>query len=107
MSDLTVANTIAEQLGGRQFMVMTGVKEFLGSDNALSFRIPKCDYLKDGISHCRIELTPMDVYTVTFYKWRGGHAVTVSEHENVYAEDLQDLFTEVTGLLTRFGRARR
>ena len=105
-SDLTVARTIVEQLGGRQFMIMTGVKDFLGSPNGVSFRIPPCDYVKDGINYCRIELSPMDTYIVEFGRVWGKSVKRIARFEDIYAENLQDTFTETTGLLTRLGRAR-
>ena len=39
-TDLTVANTILQQLGGNKFRVMTGAKNFVGSNDALTFRLP-------------------------------------------------------------------
>ena len=40
MRPMEVANTILEQLGGRQFQAMTGASQFVGSKNSLSFRLP-------------------------------------------------------------------
>lgn len=39
MSDLTVAQTILEQLGGREFVLLTGSRSFVGGDNFLSFAL--------------------------------------------------------------------
>ena len=38
---MTVANTILNQLGGNQFLAMTGCKNLLGFENGLQMRIPK------------------------------------------------------------------
>ncbi len=100
-TDMTVANTILEQLGGRRFVVMTGCRDFVGSENALKFRIPKA---KDGINCCEIKLEPSDTYTVRFVRVgdrRTGYRVTEkSVHEDIYNDSLVELFERVTGLYT-------
>lgn len=100
-----VALTILEQLGGRRLMAMTGANTFTGTNNGLSFRLPgKSGFVKNGINLVEIELTPLDVYTVTFSRIRkiGGLPTVreVSRHTDVYAEDLQPLFMSETGLAT-------
>lgn len=101
-TDLTVANTILEQLGGHRMMVMTGAKNFVGHENAMTFRLPSTPhFVKNGINYVCITLTPMDTYTVTFNRLRGMKSTKISEHEDVYAEDLQGLFMSETGLATR------
>jgi len=58
MVDLTVANTILEQLGGRKFIAMTGARNFVGDFSGLSFRLPGAGgYCKDSINCVKIELT--------------------------------------------------
>jgi hypothetical protein len=94
----TVALTILSQLGNRRFIVMTGSKNFVSDTNSLRFKVgsnPK------KITHCLIELTPMDVYKVTFMTVRGLEIKRSEVVENVYAEDLQNVFTSKTGLYTR------
>lgn len=98
MSNMTVANTILEQLGGRAFVVMTGSKNFVGSDNSLSFKVgrnPK------SISHVRIALNAMDTYDVEFLRIRKFDPQVVAYKEGVYFDQLQDIFTAETGLYTR------
>jgi len=100
-----VAKTILKQLGGQRFIVMTGAKN-LGQDKGnLSFALPaKSGFVKNGITHVKIELTPMDVYKMIFLKVRKGKAGfgidTVAELDGVYFDQLQDIFTEQTGLDT-------
>lgn len=108
MDNLLVAKTILSQLGGNKFMAMTGAKNFLGSENALTFRLPGAGgFTKNGINHVRIELTPLDDYTVTFSRIRGSKVIEIAKHEGAYAEDLQGLFLNETGLETRlFSEAR-
>lgn len=47
---MTVANTILNQLGGNQFLAMTGCKNLMGFENGLQMRIPqngsKANFLK-------------------------------------------------------------
>lgn len=101
MADMTVAKTILEQLGGRRFMAMTGAKNFMGSESALDFRLPaKSGFVKNGINHVRVVLTPMDTYVVIFNRIRDFKVTEVSKHEDIYAEDLQELFLRETGLDT-------
>lgn len=95
MTDLTIANTIRQQLGG-QFALMTGARRFTGDANSLSFWLPPCDFKLKEISRVKITLTPMDVYRMEF--WAGGDLVEIVE--DVYCDMLHDVFERVTGLLT-------
>lgn len=38
---MTIAETILEQLGGNKFVVMTGAKNFVKTDNSLKFFLPR------------------------------------------------------------------
>lgn len=40
-TNLTVANTILHQLGGRRFIAFTGARDLLGDTNSLTFKLPK------------------------------------------------------------------
>src|SRR5262249_13476503 len=65
MADLTVAKTILEQLGGEHFVAMTGAKDFVGTEDSLTFTVgsnPK------HVSHVRVTQTPGDLYAVTFLR---------------------------------------
>lgn len=105
MADMTVANTILAQLGGRRFKVMTGASSFCGSENSLSFRIPQVHNARTGksIAGVRIELTPADVYRMVFIGKTGpnfGDIGEVDVREDIYCDQLQEVFTRVTGLYT-------
>jgi hypothetical protein len=96
------AATILEQLGGRRFAFMTGARNFIGSENALSFRLPGAGgFCKDGINAVRVVLDPSDTYTVTFSRVRGTKVTTVAEHADIYCEQLADLVSRTTGLVVR------
>lgn len=103
MQDMTVAKTILAQLGGAGFVAMTGAKHFVGSDNGLSFRIGRNDR---GVTHVRIELDPSDTYTMTFSRVHGKRVTQKAQHSDVYADDLQRLFTDATGMVTRMPTIR-
>lgn len=99
MSDLTVAKTILQQLGGNKFIAMTGAKNFVGDERSLSFMLPG-NFAAKRIRGVRILLHPSDTYTVEFNKMSKGKIVNVSTHYYIYDDQLQELFTRVTGLNT-------
>lgn len=65
-TDLTVAETILEQLGGRRFVGMVGAKDILGGADSLQFKIGAG--ARNGCNCVRIVLDSSDTYTVTFYR---------------------------------------
>ncbi len=96
MSDLTVARTIAQQLG-RETLVMLGARNLVGNENSLTFKIA---LNAKRVTHIKITLTPMDVYTVEFIRIRM-HNVTILETvENVYVDMLHEVIEKGTGLYT-------
>ncbi len=97
--DQSVAKTILAQLGGNRFIAMTGASSFSSGPNVLTFRLP-ARMAKNKVSAVRITLDPSDTYTVEFLKMVKYECVTVSKHENIYFDMLQELFTRETGLYT-------
>jgi hypothetical protein len=95
MTDTTIAHEILRQLGGPMFRMMTAANTLTATDNSLSFKFKGSRKWK----HMKIELTPMDVYTVTFSRVHGAK-LTQSVHEDIYNEDLRPLFERETGLYT-------
>lgn len=101
MSDRTVADTIAQQLGGyNRVKVMIGVKSFIYSDNTLSMRFTA--KAKAKINAILITLTPMDVYEVEFIRCWGTQRMVVEKCEGVYCDNLKWLIEEKTGLSLSF-----
>lgn len=99
-TDMTVANEIANQIGGRAFF-MLGAGPRMGDANSLSFSFKGCR--DNRANKIKITLTPMDVYCVEFFKiWKkrnAGIECTLMEVcENIYAEDLHACIERVTGL---------
>jgi hypothetical protein len=98
-TDMTTAHTILQQLGGSRFIAMTGARSFVGSQTGLTFKLP-ARFARGGINVVRIALDPSDTYTVEFGKLWGLDYRTIKTLDGVYAEDLQDIFTDATGLDT-------
>ncbi len=92
-----VGEKIFRQLGGGKFVAMTGAKSFLMNNNALQFKIGKN---KGGYKGVVIELTDLDLYKVTFWKTNNKYDLKSDVFEMIYADQLQELFTEHTGLDT-------
>lgn len=104
MSDLTVAKTILQQLGGNRFRAMTGAKNFVGDDNSLSFRLPGGGgFCRNNINAVRITLNGLDLYDVVYMRIRGSKVTVVEDVSNLYADMLCENFERVTGLATRLG----
>lgn len=99
---LEVANTILQQLGGQQFIAMTGAKYFLAGPKTLSFQLP-ANFARNRINHVRITLDSDDTYSVFFGRARGAHYTVVSQRQTVYADGLQRIFRDQTGLDTSLG----
>tara|TARA_B100000287_G_scaffold413697_1_gene445488 strand:+ start:67 stop:369 length:303 start_codon:yes stop_codon:yes gene_type:complete len=98
MSNLTVAKTILEQLGGNKFCVMTGAKNLGGTENSLSMKIGRNS---SNSNYLKITLNMMDLYDMEFCKLtRMGEKKSVTEYKNIYNDMLQDQFTAHTGMYT-------
>lgn len=107
---MTVANTILNQLGGNQFLTMTGCKNLLGLENGLQMRIPKNG---SKANFLKITLEADDTYKMEFRKRIAGHLniktydwiedkdEEINVFDGVYCDMLQDLFTEVTKMYTK------
>jgi hypothetical protein len=99
-----VATEILRQLGGGTFIVFTGARAFGVEDSgALRFQLPPGT--RNGANLVRIRLDPSDTYTIEFHRITGVASTELIESlDDVYVEDLQDVFTRATGLYTRFGQ---
>lgn len=95
-----VANTILQQMGGGGIAMFIGATQFLGGENSLTIRWKAKS--KNGANCIKIELTPMDVYRVTFIRIWGGSVKEISKHEEVYCDELKKLFETETALFLSF-----
>lgn len=100
MTDLTIANTILDQLGNRRFIAMTGARDFVGDASSLTFCIGRGAMNKANA--VRITLTPADDYTVEFFAFSSRTLNTrdCGKVSGVYAENLREVFTARTGFAT-------
>ena len=106
-TDMTVAQTILAQLGGGKFIAMTGAKNFIGGTDFLGFTIPKN---MSPANRVTISYSPgRDLYRMSFIKASryGLDSKEVQRFEDVYADQLRDLFTQVTGMETSLGTLGR
>jgi hypothetical protein len=97
---MTTATTILEQLGGNKFIAMTGAKMFVDVGNGIVFKLPKFEGVK--INSVKIVLNSRDAYDVEFGNVRGTNYKVLSKSADVYADNLQMVFSNATGLLTKF-----
>ena len=100
-----IATTILEQLGGRQFLAMTGSKDLVALDGTGGLKM-KLTRNKSKAQYLFVTYMPArDLYTVEFKKVRttGGdfQVLTVAEFSGVEATQLQPIFTSTTGLYTK------
>lgn len=96
---MEVANIILQQLGGAQFIAMTGAKFLVGGENRLSFRIGSG--AKDKITNVTITLDiGRDTYRMDFFRIKNKMPVVVKSIDDVYCDQLQDIFEETTGFYT-------
>jgi hypothetical protein len=95
---MTIAEIIAQQLGGRRFAMMTGAV-FLQQDagNTLVVRFKGSN--KTNI--LEIKYNSKDLYDMTFRKLRGTKLKTIETHNDVYSDQLQQIFEATTGLYTK------
>lgn len=95
-----VAETIYQQLGGRRFAFMVGVKhmyivnEKLGGISIRFTASRKVNYLK-------VVLIGDDLYDVEFGKVHGSKYKVTYTQDRVYADELRSIFEEQTGLRTK------
>jgi hypothetical protein len=79
---------------------MTGAKNLVGSDQSLSMQLPnaKCDGIR--CTGVRIILDANDTYTVEAVSVRNHQYKVLATRSDVYCDNLQAIFTSLTGLDT-------
>ena len=107
---MTVAQEILHQLGGRIFIVTTGSEAILSSDNSITLKLARN---KSKANELKITLNGLDLYDMEFiyHKYPKLNKKTwifekevkkeVKTYKDIYFDQLQELFTEVTGIYTR------
>lgn len=111
MIEKSVPQIILDQLGGNHFLVMTGCHHLVGDKNSLRMTIPRN---ASRANRLEIILTPDDTYRMEFRRYREEYLYTrngkcylskivdeeVKTFDDVYFDQLQELFTQVTGMYT-------
>jgi len=103
-STLEIPEIILHQLGGMRFVKMTGKKNFLSHDKWLRMDLPRN---KSGANRLKITLKPDDTYTMEFYNQRLNRKTMdpiikeIDILDWIYADQMTNVFTDVTGLHTR------
>jgi hypothetical protein len=96
---MEIAKTILRQLGGNRFVVMTGSKNFVASDNGLTMKLTRN---KAKAKWLKITLNGKDLYDMDFVSNdKDYNIITKVKYEDIYFDQLQEIFTQATGLYTR------
>lgn len=95
MNTTQIANTIADQIGPGA-LAMLGARDLVGFENGLQFGIRG----SKKVTKIVITLEPSDTYAVAFYAGRGLRIREVASVPMVYADRLNAVITEKTGLYT-------
>jgi hypothetical protein len=82
-----VARTILTQLGGGQFIAMTGAAGFVMGPRSLTFRVPRIKGC--SVNRVCITLTPWDDYTIEGFRAKGLDCTPIQRLDNVYAGELR------------------
>ena len=98
---MNAAQIILQQLGGNKFIAMTGCKNFLHSNQGQTLTMD----LPINASQARrlqITLNGLDLYDMMFfhYKPKTLDIVIIAVYNNIYDDQLQPIFTALTGLQT-------
>ena len=109
-SDTEVGNTIYRQLGGNRFRMMAGAKDMVwdGDNKSLQMKIGRNSL---GANYLIITLNANDLYDMRFESRRWNRKTydlnikVKGEYNGLYAEQLQSVFTEATGLYTRMAES--
>ncbi len=99
-----VGAEILRQLGANKFLAMTGAKNLTVACERFDLRmdLPRNS---GNVNRLEIKLLPDDTYKMRFYKKMMKNYVDLvikneSVYEGVYCDQLQEIFTSVTGMDT-------
>ena len=104
--DNQVAKIILQQIIGHRFVAMTGSHDFINLGNGVRMNLSR-----NKTSANRLEIIydeGADLYNLRFYRQSMNHKTfevktkDIKTYEGVYCDMLEDIFTDVTGLYTRF-----
>ena len=101
-----IAKTILQQIGGKRFTAMTGSRDFIDMGNGLRMSLAR-----NKTSANRLDIiydAGADLYNMRFYRRTFSKKTfecktkDIETHEGIYCDMLEEMFTMVTGLYTRF-----
>lgn len=104
-----VANTIHHQIGGKEFIFMTGSKIIRVLEDGIVYKLAKN---KTMANELKITLNGNDLYDLEFSKhthpklnkktweWVGEKQKVIKTYTDIYFDQLKEIFTETTGLET-------
>ena len=101
-----IAQTILQQIGGKRFTSMTGSRDFIDMGNGLRMSLAR-----NKTSANRLDIiydAGADLYNMRFYRRTFSKKTfecrtkDIAVHEGIYFDMLEEMFTMVTGLYTRF-----
>lgn len=105
MSGKQIAQTILQQLGGNEFVIMTGAKQFTHDDKGtLRFKIGRnstsCNWVAVEYN------AKLDLYNLVFNRLRGKNFTELKRYDSIYNDQLRELFTNYTGLCLTMPRVK-
>ena len=104
-----VASTILEQLDGNKFIAMTGCNAFIADGDTLRMKIPRNG---SRANRLWITLNRKDLYDMRFFRyvsprfdrkhylWHDSKETDEVCYNDVYFDQLQEIFTKHTGMYT-------
>ena len=101
-----IAMTILQQIGGKRFATMTGSRDFIDMGNGLRMSLSR-----NKTSANRLDIiydAGADLYNMRFYRKTFSKKTfecrtkDIAVYEGIYFDMLEEMFTMVTGLYTRF-----
>jgi len=95
---MEIAKTILHQLGGNKFIVMTGANNFIATENGLRMNIRRN---KSGAKWLSITLNGNDLYDLEFSGIKKKDYHVFKSYNDVYNDQLCQIFEAVTGYYTR------
>ncbi len=98
--DTTIADTILVQMGGKSRLV-----SFIGAKIMKSELSVMMSFMegRDGINACQVKYDEgQDLYSMTFYKLWGTKLGIINEYDQVFCDQLVELFEDTTGLVLHF-----
>jgi len=111
MDNMDIATTILSQLGGKRFVAFTGAKDLCTIKCGLQFSLPRN---AANVNRVQITLNGKDLYDMQFLKCSFPRynkktftmteykEVVIQEYNDVYCDQLVELFENTTELYTHF-----